>query len=272
MRWTTDKIRQSFLDFFEERGHQIVPSASLIPKGDPTLLFTNAGMVPFKDYFLGVRTPAARARRRLPEMPAHFRQAQRPRSGRPRHATITRSSRCSATGRSATTTRREAIAWHWELITEVWGIPADRLWATVYKDDDEAEQAWLELGVPAARTRSCASARRTISGRWARPGRAARARRSISIAASRPATRRPHHAEPKCAVNVDGCARFIELGEPRLHPVQPRRGGQADAAADEARRYRHGPGARRGGVAEPRDRPARSATTTSICSRRSSSD
>src|ERR1700746_4055728 len=57
MRWTTSKIRQSFLDFFAARGHEIVPSASLIPKGDPTLLFVNAGMVPFKDYFLGVRTP-----------------------------------------------------------------------------------------------------------------------------------------------------------------------------------------------------------------------
>ena len=56
MRWTTDKVRQSFLDFFAARGHAIVPSASLIPKGDPTLLFTNAGMVPFKDYFLGIRT------------------------------------------------------------------------------------------------------------------------------------------------------------------------------------------------------------------------
>ncbi len=57
MRWTTAKIRQSFLDFFAARGHTIVPSASLIPKGDPTLLFTNAGMVQFKDYFLGLRTP-----------------------------------------------------------------------------------------------------------------------------------------------------------------------------------------------------------------------
>src|SRR5260370_4558644 len=57
MRWTTAKIRQSFLDFFAARGHTIVPSASLIPKGDPTLLFVNAGMVQFKDYFLVVRTP-----------------------------------------------------------------------------------------------------------------------------------------------------------------------------------------------------------------------
>ena len=59
MEWTTDKVRSSFLDFFKERGHIIVPSASLVPKGDPTLLFTNAGMVPFKDYFLGIRTPEA---------------------------------------------------------------------------------------------------------------------------------------------------------------------------------------------------------------------
>src|SRR5437870_2232282 len=59
MRWTTDAVRKSFLDFFASKGHLIVPSASLVPQADPTLLFVNAGMVPFKDYFLGLRTPPA---------------------------------------------------------------------------------------------------------------------------------------------------------------------------------------------------------------------
>ena len=150
MRWTTDKIRQSFLDFFRERGHQIVPSASLVPKGDPTLLFTNAGMVPFKDYFLGIRTPAA----------ARVADCQKCLRISGKHNDL------EAVGRDSyhhtffemlgnwsfgDYYKNEAIAFHWELINQVWGISADRLWATVYKDDDEAEHAWLELGVSAAR-------------------------------------------------------------------------------------------------------------------------
>src|SRR5260370_1073959 len=58
MRWTTDEIRKSFLDFFKDKRHTVVPSAPLVPKGDPTLLFTNAGTVQFRNYFLAVRTPA----------------------------------------------------------------------------------------------------------------------------------------------------------------------------------------------------------------------
>ncbi|MGH7880103.1 MAG: alanine--tRNA ligase-related protein, partial [Candidatus Binataceae bacterium] len=146
MHWTTDRIRQSFLDFFAERGHEIVPSASLIPHGDPTLLFTNAGMVPFKDYFLGIRTPTSR---RVADCQKCLRI-----SGK--HNDL------EAVGRDSyhhtffemlgnwsfgDYYKEEAIAFHWELITEVWGIPKELLWATVYKDDDEAEAAWLKLKV-----------------------------------------------------------------------------------------------------------------------------
>jgi alanyl-tRNA synthetase len=141
MKWTTDRIRQSFLDFFQAKGHQIVPSAPLIPKGDPTLLFTNAGMVPFKDYFLGVRTPASR---RVADCQKCLRI-----SGK--HNDL------EAVGRDSyhhtffemlgnwsfgDYYKAEAIPWHWELVTKVWEIPADKLWASVYTDDDEAYAVW----------------------------------------------------------------------------------------------------------------------------------
>ena len=82
---TGDEIRQRFLEFFRDRGHTIVPSAPLVPDNDPTLLFTNAGMVQFKNVFLGNETPRQPARRQRAEVPAPQRQAQRPRGGRARH-------------------------------------------------------------------------------------------------------------------------------------------------------------------------------------------
>ena len=123
---------------------EIVPSASLIPKGDATLLFTNAGMVPFKDYFLGIRTPAAR---RVVDCQKCLRI-----SGK--HNDL------EAVGRDTyhhtffemlgnwsfgDYYKEAAIPWHWELITKVWKIPADRLWATIYTDDDEAEAVWKKI-------------------------------------------------------------------------------------------------------------------------------
>src|SRR5271166_5495076 len=148
MQWTTAKIRQSFLDFFKERQHQIVPSASIIPKGDATLLFTNAGMVPFKDYFLGIRTPAAK---RVVDCQKCLRI-----SGK--HNDL------EAVGRDTyhhtffemlgnwsfgDYYKEEAIRWHWELITSAkwWGIDPKLLYATVHKDDQESKDIWLKMQV-----------------------------------------------------------------------------------------------------------------------------
>jgi alanyl-tRNA synthetase len=210
MRWTTDKIRQSFLDFFRDRGHQIVPSASLVPKGDPTLLFTNAGMVPFKDYFLGVRTPA---HRRVADCQKCLRI-----SGK--HNDL------EAVGRDSyhhtffemlgnwsfgDYYKKEAIEFHWRLINEVWGIEAGRLWATVYEDDDEAEQAWLDHGfLPRGRILRCpAKDNFWEMGETGPCGPCS----EIHIDRGASACDRSGHANraEQCAVNVEGCSRFIEL-------------------------------------------------------------
>jgi alanyl-tRNA synthetase len=210
MRWTTDKIRQSFLDFFKERGHQIVPSASLVPKGDPTLLFTNAGMVPFKDYFLGIRTPTA----------ARVADCQKCLRISGKHNDL------EAVGRDSyhhtffemlgnwsfgDYYKREAIEFHWKLINEVWGIEADRLWATVYKDDDEAENAWLELGyLPPERVLRCGEKDNFWEmGETGPCGPCS----EIHIDRGVAACNQSGHADSseQCAVNVEGCSRFIEL-------------------------------------------------------------
>src|SRR5215468_2274404 len=146
MRWTTAQIRQSFLDFFKERGHTIVPSFPMVPKGDPTLLFVNAGMAPMKDYFLGVRTPSSprvvdcqkclRISGKHNDLEAVGRDSY--------HHTFFEMLGNWSFGDYY---KAEAIEWHWELVTRVWEIPKERLWATIYKDDDEAEQAWLKLKV-----------------------------------------------------------------------------------------------------------------------------
>jgi alanyl-tRNA synthetase len=209
MYWTTDRIRQSFLDFFKERGHRIVPSASLIPKGDPTLLFTNAGMVPFKDYFLGIRTPADK---RVADCQKCLRI-----SGK--HNDL------EAVGRDSyhhtffemlgnwsfgDYYKQEAIAFHWELVNRVWGIPKERLWATVFRDDDEAEAAWLKLGVlPKERIVRCGEKDNFWEmGETGPCGPCS----EIHIDRGAEASRNCPHKPSQCAVNVDGCARYIELG------------------------------------------------------------
>ena len=139
-------IRRTFLEFFRERDHRIWPSSSLIPQ-DPTLLLTVAGMVQFKPFFLGEATPE-----------------------HPRAASVQKCARTNDIENVGVTTRhftvfemlgnwsfgdyfkREAIAWAWELSTQGFGFDPERIWVTVFEDDDEAEQLWLaETDVPAGR-------------------------------------------------------------------------------------------------------------------------
>jgi len=144
----TRDIRARFLDFFEGHGHQVVPSSSLVPHGDPTLLFTNAGMVQFKDVFLG------QAKRDCPRAVTDQRCVRA--GGKhndlenvgytARHHTFFEMLGNFSFGDYF---KREAIGYAWELLTEDFGLPADKLWVTVFEEDDEAAGIWLdEIGVP----------------------------------------------------------------------------------------------------------------------------
>ncbi len=149
------EIRQSFLDFFAERGHRVVPSAPLVPQGDPTLLFVNAGMVPFKGHFLGAETPpsprAASAQKCLRVSGKHNDLENVGPS--PRHHTFFEMLGNFSFGDYF---KRDAIAFAWELVTKVWGLPVEHLFATVFEEDDEAEALWLELStLPKERVLRC---------------------------------------------------------------------------------------------------------------------
>ncbi|RLC89196.1 MAG: alanine--tRNA ligase [Chloroflexi bacterium] len=147
-KMTSAEVRQSFLDFFAARGHTIVPSASLVPADDPTLLFTNAGMNQFKDVFLGLGTrPYTRAADTQKCMRVSGKHNDLEDVGRDGyHHTFFEMLGNWSFGDYY---KKEAIGWAWELLTEVWGLPKERLWATVFKDelgeletDEEAAGFW----------------------------------------------------------------------------------------------------------------------------------
>ncbi len=147
----TSEIRQKFLQFFQSKGHTIVPSSSLVPGNDPTLLFTNSGMVQFKDVFTGKDTRAyTRATSSQRSVRAGGKHNDLENVGyTARHHTFFEMLGNFSFGDYF---KRDAIAFAWEMLTKVYGLPAEKLWVTVYQDDDEAYAIWeKEIGVPPAR-------------------------------------------------------------------------------------------------------------------------
>jgi alanyl-tRNA synthetase len=142
---TSDEVRDAYLKFFAEKGHDIIPSSSLIPHGDPTLLFTSAGMVQFKDYYLGKAVPA---NPRLASCQKCFRTTDIESVGDPSHLTFFEMLGNFSIGDYF---KKEAIAWAWEFCTQRLKLDPERLWATIYHDDDESFRYWREIGVPEAR-------------------------------------------------------------------------------------------------------------------------
>ncbi len=150
-RFTVSDIRKTFLDFFAAKGHTVVASSPLVPGNDPTLMFTNSGMVQFKDVFLGsdkrsyVRAASVQACLRAGGKHNDLENV----GYTARHHTFFEMLGNWSFGDYF---KRESLVWGWELLTQVYGLPAERLWATVYIDDDEAYDIWTrEIGLPPER-------------------------------------------------------------------------------------------------------------------------
>ncbi len=148
-------VRTSFLEYFGDRGHRVVASAPLVPHGDRTLLFTNAGMVPFKDFFLGAEdppSPRAVSVQKCMRVSGKHNDLENVGPSHRHHTFFEMLGNFSF----GDYFKEEAIRFGWELVTEGWGIPADRLFATVFEEDDEAVALWAKLSsLPPERILRC---------------------------------------------------------------------------------------------------------------------
>ena len=141
-----DEIRQLFLEFFRGKDHTVMPSSSLVPAGDPTLLFTSAGMVPFKPFFMGEMTPPSR---RLTSCQKSFRTSDLDEVGDHKHLTFFEMLGNFSIGDYF---KKQAVAHAWEFVTEHFKLPPERLYATIYLDDEEAYGHWAnDVGLPPER-------------------------------------------------------------------------------------------------------------------------
>jgi alanyl-tRNA synthetase len=150
-QFTVADIRKTFLDFFASKGHTVVPSSPLVPANDPTLMFTNSGMVQFKDVFLGTdKRPYVRAASVQACLRAGGKHNDLENVGyTARHHTFFEMLGNWSFGDYF---KRDSLKWGWELLTRVYKLPADKLWVTVYIDDDEAYDIWTkEIGLPPER-------------------------------------------------------------------------------------------------------------------------
>jgi alanyl-tRNA synthetase len=191
-----EDIRRKFVEFFEQRGHLHVPSSSLIPHNDKTVLLTTAGMQQMIPYFLGLETPPAE---RMVSVQKCFRTPDIDEVGDERHSTF-----FFMLGNFSVRDyfKEKSIPWTWEFLTEWMGIPGDRLYPTVHPDDDEAYAIWRdEVGVPEERIY-------TLEDNWWRAG---------PIGPNGPDSEvyvdRGEHlgcGEPTCAPGCE-CERFLEL-------------------------------------------------------------
>ncbi len=154
MKNSTQELRQSFIRYFEQHGHQAVPSSALIPQADPTLLFTNAGMNQFKRVFLGEET---RGYKRAVTVQKCLRAGGKHNDLENvgytrRHHTFFEMLGNFSFGDYF---KKDAIQFGWEFLTQTVGLAKDRMWVTIFRDDDEADELWQRVGVPASRIMRC---------------------------------------------------------------------------------------------------------------------
>ena len=180
---TVNQVRSTFLDFFAKNGHEVVPSSPLVPRNDPTLMFTSAGMVQFKNVFTGQeKRTYTRATTSQKCVRAGGKHNDLDNVGyTARHHTFFEMLGNFSFGDYF---KERAIPLAWELVTKHYGLDPKRLLVTIYHDDEDAYRIWKKVtGFPT--TRSSASPRPTISGRRATRARADPARRSSSTRATR---------------------------------------------------------------------------------------
>ncbi|MGO8948684.1 MAG: alanine--tRNA ligase, partial [Ktedonobacterales bacterium] len=192
------EVRAAFLRFFEERGHVRLPSSSLIPRNDPTVLLTTAGMQQMIPYFLGQEKPVAT---RLTSVQKCFRTTAIDEVGDSSHLTFFEMLGNFSVGEYF---KREAIAFAWELLSKTYGLPAERLYPTVHPDDDETARYWQEIaGIPAE------GITRLTDNWWGPPGASGPCGPDSEIYYDRGSELGCGNAD--CAPGCERCDRYLEL-------------------------------------------------------------